>query len=242
MFNRLKDRAKITDQDPAFKARYIGSSEIFTASGRGCTTAVVQKLWDNSKEERYLKRVQLKMTCSGIQMKHLDKKKEDDALFPIENISFCNVDTLVNDHLFSWICSDPGDKLLQCHAVFCSSSQKAKAMSLVLSRAFQIAYKEWKSSQLKVKRDSENYHRSQSLPTLSFSRRPVGESRVLSKQHSVDPSMNNGVVSAKTVSDIGSAIPHPPSLRTQNSEDAPLTQYVEDSNSNSKDILIQAHM
>ncbi|XP_045201937.2 protein FAM43A-like [Mercenaria mercenaria] len=201
MFNRLKDRAKITDQDPTFKARYVGSTETFTASGRGCTTPLVQKLWDNSEEERYLKRVQIKITVSGIHLKNLDKKKEPEKLFPIENISFCNVDTLVNEKLFSWICSDNDTKMLQCHAVICSSGEKAKAMSIVLSRAFQIAYKEWKSSQIKVRRQSEKYHRSQSLPALSLNKK-AGEHRVLTKQQSTGPSMSNGISSVSTDTDI----------------------------------------
>lgn len=201
MFNRLKDRAKITDQDPTFKARYIGNAETFTASGRGCTTALVQKLWDNSEEERYLKRVQLKITVFGIHMKNLDKKKEPEKLFPIENISFCNVDTVVNEKLFSWICSDNDTKMLYCHAVICSSGEKAKAMSIVMSRAFQIAYKEWKSSQIKVRRQSEKYSRSQSLPALNLNKKTV-EHRHLSKQQSVGQQMSNDASNVSTDTDI----------------------------------------
>lgn len=201
MFNRLKDRAKITDQDPTFKARYIGNTETFTASGRGCTTPLVQKLWDNSEEERYLKRVQIKITVLGIHMKNLDKKKEPEKLFPIENISFCNVDTTVNEKLFSWICSENDTKMLHCHAIICSSGEKAKAMSIVLSRAFQIAYKEWKSSQIKVRRQSEKYNRSKSLPALNLNRKSVDHS-LLSKQHSVGPPVSNGLCSVSTDTDI----------------------------------------
>lgn len=201
MFNRLKDRAKITDQDPSFKARYIGSAETYTATGRGCTTLLVQKLWDNSEEEQFLKRVQLKITVSGIHMKNLEKKKEPERLFPIENISFCNVDTTVNEKLFSWICLDSETRMLKCHVVICSSGETAKSMSLVMSRVFQIAYKDWKSSQIKMRRQSEKYHRSQSLPALSLNKK-TAEHKVLSKQQSVGPSLSNGISTVRTDSDV----------------------------------------
>lgn len=181
MLNRLKDRAKITDQDPTFKARYVGHTETFTASGRGCTTLLVQKLWDNSEEERFLKRVQIKITTSGIHIKNLEKKKEPEKLFPIENISFCNVDTQVNERIFSWICCQSDSKILECHAVVCGSGETAKSMSLVLSRAFQIAYKDWKTTQTKTRRESEKHHRSKSLPVLNL----VSEKRGLAKQQSL---------------------------------------------------------
>ncbi|KAL4220444.1 Protein fam43a [Mactra antiquata] len=185
MFNRLKDRAKITDQDPKFKARYIGNMETFTASGRGCTTSGVQKLWDNSEEEHFLKRVQLKITTAGIHMKNLDNKKEQELLFNIENISFCNVDTIVNSRIFSWIARSDADKTLQLHAVICKSSETAKALSIVLSRAFQMAYKDWKSSRSKTLRENEKYKRSKSMPAPTLSKQPEVKP-ALSKQYSMD--------------------------------------------------------
>lgn len=188
MFNRLKDRAKITDQDPRFKARYIGSIETFTASGHGCTTSGVQKIWDNSEDEHFLKRVQLKITTSGIHMKNLEKRKEPEKLFNIENISFCNVDTVVNSRIFSWIARADEGKSLQIHAVVCKSPETAKSMSIVLSRAFQIAYKDWKSVQTKSLRQTEKQNRSKSLPTLTTQKRSEVQNFV-SKQVSLD----NGV-------------------------------------------------
>lgn len=170
MFNRQKESAKITEQDPSFKARYIGSIETFVASGKGCTNLPVQKLWDNSAEERYLKHVQLKIRSDGIHMINLDSKKENERLFKIENISFCNVESVVNDKIFSWICKDTEDSPIYCHAVLCSNTEKARAIALVLSRAFQIAYKEWKANKTKMIREVEKTERKASIAKMSLTK------------------------------------------------------------------------
>ena len=171
MFNKLKESAKITEQDPTFKVRYIGYLETYVASGKGCTNLPVQRLWDNSAEERYLKRVQLKIRTDGIHMNYLDDKKEPERLFKIENISFCNVESIVNDKIFSWICKDEEDSPILCHAVLCSNTEKARAMALVLSRAFQIAYKDWKASQNKLIREVEKTERKASIAKMSFDKK-----------------------------------------------------------------------
>ncbi|KAK6195141.1 hypothetical protein SNE40_000625 [Patella caerulea] len=151
MFGRKKDRAKISDKDPVFNARFIGSIETFVASGKGCTLTSVQHLWDNAGEERHLKKVNMVLGKSGMTMKFTDKK-DAVLLFPIENISFCNADKAVNDRIFCWISRVPGTKKLECFAVLCGSKERAQAMALVLSRAFQIAYKDWKSGRNKEDR------------------------------------------------------------------------------------------
>jgi len=196
MFNRLKDHAKITDQDPRFKARYVGNAETFTACGRGCTTSLVQRLWDNAEEEHFLPSVRLKITPFGIAMKHLDRKKHPVEEFPIENISFCNVDLEVNDKIFSWIYRPAGETMWRCHAVVCSSTEKARAMALVLTRAFHVAYKEWKSMEAKETRELEKIHRSKSLPAITLVKK--GKSKTVTKQKSLPenvPEKNESVVS-----------------------------------------------
>ncbi|KAK3601955.1 hypothetical protein CHS0354_001778 [Potamilus streckersoni] len=168
MFNKAKESVKITDKDPTFKARYIGSTETFQAAGKGCTTVPVQKLWDNAAEERYLKRVSLLLNKSGILIKDLDKKNDTGKLFIIENVSFCNVDCAVNEKIFSWVYQTE-TKRMECHAVLCSNAEKAKAMALVMARAFQIAYKEWKIKKSKEAKEMERSQRRVSIAKVSQS-------------------------------------------------------------------------
>ena len=151
----LKVKAHITEEDPCFKVKDIGCIETYVASGRGCTNAPVQKLWDNSCPEKSMKKIKIVINVSGIHILNEDKKKsKGNTVFSIDNISFCNADGDVHERIFSWICKDEASPSLICHAVLCSSREKAKAMALVLSRAFQIAYKEWKMEKTKDQRDA----------------------------------------------------------------------------------------
>ncbi|CAG2206025.1 unnamed protein product [Mytilus edulis] len=123
MFVSSKVRAKITDSDPVFKTRYLGDVEVYVPNGTGCTNAPVQKLWDNSGEEKAMNKVTTVINIHGIFMKDSDKKK------------------------------DEGNAV--------QHPEKAKSMALVMSRAFQIAYKEWKTEQNNIVRS----HRKDSVKT-----------------------------------------------------------------------------
>ena len=57
MFSRKKDAGKISDTTPVFHVRYIGCTETYVASGRGCSYKPVQRLWDNSPGEKHLRKV-----------------------------------------------------------------------------------------------------------------------------------------------------------------------------------------
>ncbi|ESO83781.1 hypothetical protein LOTGIDRAFT_236435 [Lottia gigantea] len=188
MFGRKKDRAKISDKDPVFNARFIGSTETFMASGKGCTLTPVQTLWDNAGEEKHMKKVLVVLGKTGMLVKFVDKK-EPNIPFPIENISFCNADKIVNDRIFCWISRDPSSKKLQCYAVLCGSKERAQAMALVLSRAFQIAYKDWKSDRDREERQKHSKLHESESESSTPNRSPINQ---LSKSgNGVDSNGNN---------------------------------------------------
>lgn len=199
MFVTSKVRAKITDADPVFKTRYLGSMEVFVPNGTGCTNAPVQKLWDNSGEEKGMRRVTTVINVHGIFMRDSDKKKDEGQLFPIENISFCNAESIANGKIFSWISKEENGPKLICHAVLCSTPEKAKSMALVMSRAFQIAYKEWKTEQNNVER-SERMH-SLKTKTSDIKLKPKYE-----VQQQGSPSVQNSNVQRGNISHNGNSI------------------------------------
>ncbi|XP_067670671.1 protein FAM43A-like [Haliotis asinina] len=147
MFGRKKNSATITEKDPVFEARYLGNVETFTANGKGCTITPVQKLWDNSPSERHLKKVFMLISVTGIVLK--DHKKDEGKTFGIENITFCNADKTAEERVFCWIWKVPGVRRLECHAVLCGSRETARAMALVLSRAFHVAYRDWRANKVR---------------------------------------------------------------------------------------------
>ncbi|XP_063429835.1 uncharacterized protein LOC134712324 [Mytilus trossulus] len=188
MFVSSKVRAKITDSDPVFKTRYLGDVEVYVPNGTGCTNAPVQKLWDNSGEERAMNKVTTVINIHGIFMKDSDKKRDEGKLFPIENISFCNAESIANGKIFSWISKEESSPRLLCHAVLCSTPEKAKSMALVMSRAFQIAYKEWKTEQNNIVRS----HRKDSVKTKT-----ADVDIQLKSRYQIDHGHQNGVKNTK---------------------------------------------
>ena len=225
MFTWKKDRANISDEEPTFHVRYLGSTETFIPVGPGCTSRHVQKLWDNAPSERNLKRVSVKLGLGGIWLKgappqgklaegagkdtkvkkglrqqnleheisendrlrgedkgdkdHVkkrggendgDKKSKGKSNsstvrhFKMEDVSFCAADKSTNDRIFCWIsrcdreagCVSEGRVgPLEVHAVLCSTVDKAQTMAAVMSRAFQLAYKDWRAEQQRETRKQQ---------------------------------------------------------------------------------------
>ncbi|XP_013405239.1 protein FAM43A [Lingula anatina] len=146
----FKKKVPITEEDPVFFVRYIGNTETFVPSGKGCTDAPLQKIWDSSTEERNMSRVALRINKTGMLMVNPETKQE--FMFGIEQLSYCAPDRAINDRIVCWVYKLPEKQKLYCHAAICSSKEKAQAVALVLSRAFQVAFKEWKTNSAKVQR------------------------------------------------------------------------------------------
>ena len=192
MFVSSKVRAKITDDDPVFKTRYLGNTEVFVPNGTGCTNAPVQRLWDNSGEEKTLRKLTTVINIHGIFIKDTDKKNSDRIFYPIENISFCNAESIANGKIFSWIAKEENSPKLLCHAILCSTPEKAKSMALVMSRAFQIAYKEWKIEQ----NNAQRYERKSFVKTKTADINLQLKSRYQTSQTSASVQLDEHRISA----------------------------------------------
>ncbi|XP_076435553.1 PTB-containing, cubilin and LRP1-interacting protein-like [Babylonia areolata] len=174
MFGRRKDGAKISDRTPVFHVRYVGCTVTHVATGTGCSRTPVQRLWDNSPAEKHMPKVAVHISPMGLTLTHLGDKQTHPAPHPhphphaqtrqfdIENISFCTVERAVSERLFSWIYRVEGSNTLHCHAVLCSTDLKAHTMAIVLSRAFQIAYRDWRA-----------HHRHHDAPTSRLPTTPT---------------------------------------------------------------------
>lgn len=194
MFARKKDAANVSDKYPVFHVRYLGCTETFVANGTGCSYAPVQRLWDNAPDEKRLRRVTLKLGPKGITLSDTEKKDELIKHFPIADISFCNAEKAINERIFSWICRNDEESHLDCHAVLCSTTLKAQTMAVVLSRAFQIAYKDWKSQM----RQREMARTSAEQKTVAAAPQQNGSSG--EKFTKVRKYSQNGSASSQTVS------------------------------------------
>ena len=81
--------------------------------------------------------------------------------FKMEDVSFCAADKSANDRIFCWISRwgrEAGSEAegrvgpFEVHAVLCSTVDKAQTMAAVMSRAFQLAYKDWRAVQQRENR------------------------------------------------------------------------------------------
>ena len=154
MFSQRKGQAEISHTDHHFVVRYAGKIQTYVPNGRGCTQAPVQKIWDKSMEEREMKRVDVLLNTSGIVVKELTGKKPlKNTHIDIRNISYCCAEKAPHDRVFAWVCKAPQTtRVLECHAVVCTTREEAKKMALVLSQSFQIAYRDLKNSREKKAR------------------------------------------------------------------------------------------
>ncbi len=155
MFGRRKEKADITPGEPQFHVRYAGHVETFTGSGRGCTSAHVQKIWDQSRDERKMTKYAMLIVPTGIILTESENKlgKKQERKFDIKRIShYCAAEKGAHERVFAWIYQDPDSTRLFCHAVLCSTREKAQQAAIVLSRAVQIAYKDWKGEKIKMAR------------------------------------------------------------------------------------------
>ena len=61
-----KEKVEITAGEPQFTVRYVGKTETYTATGVGCTATPVQRIWDNSTDERRMRKCLLLVNPTGI--------------------------------------------------------------------------------------------------------------------------------------------------------------------------------
>ena len=98
----------------------------------------------------------LVVSANGIFLTYLDDKTKSKILYDIQDISYCSAESPPQERVFSWICKNAAVKKLECHAVVCGSQDKAQAISLCLSQAFQVAYRDWKTHKEKLERMKQN--------------------------------------------------------------------------------------
>ena len=151
MFGKRKEKANITPGEPQFHVKYVGNVETYVRSAKGCTSNLVQKIWDNSEEEKKMKKYSMLVIPTGIVLSDVDKKNHE-LKFDIKNISHYSTEKGAHERVFAWIYHEPEAQRLYCHAVLCAHREKAQQAAIVLSRSLHIAYKDWKGEKIKTER------------------------------------------------------------------------------------------
>ena len=156
MFARKRDKVEFTPEDPCFSVRYIGQVETTIPNGKGCTNAPVRRMLEVADEEKKMRKMFLIVNTKGVYTKDMEDKSAEYEKYDITSISYCCADRVNNPRIFSWIYKLPGTRKLECHGVLCSSKEKAQAISMLLSRTFHLAYRDWKANKERVARHKNN--------------------------------------------------------------------------------------
>ena len=210
MFTQKKGRVEINGEEPTFFVKYAGKSETFVASGKGCTHNAVQRIWDNSVEERHMRRMSIFINDSGMLLKELDgPKHEEPWKIDIKDISYCCAEKGAHERVFAWISKDKSRKKLFCHGVLCQSREKAQMMAIMLSSAFQIAYRDWKMKREREARQKSSTGNMQSQTSQTSGSRVATTSTSTSTMAgpSAKARVNRTDSDASSGSSTGAAIP-----------------------------------
>ena len=151
MFGKRKEKVNITPGEPQFHVKYVGNVETYIGSAKGCTSNLVQKIWDNSEEEKKMKKYSMLVIPTGIVLSDVDNKNHE-LKFDIKNISHYSAEKGAHERVFAWIYHEPETQRLYCHAVLCARRDKAQQAAVVLSRSLHIAYRDWKGEKIKTER------------------------------------------------------------------------------------------
>ncbi|XP_074657709.1 low density lipoprotein receptor adapter protein 1-A-like [Tubulanus polymorphus] len=158
-----------SEDDPEFQVRFLGYTDTLVSSGKGCTKLPVQKLVDSlaTTDERSLRKAVITVNTSGLFLREKHSKHAMTDKFDIRYISYCSADTDIHPKLFSWVYNNKAEQQMQCYAVYCSSSEKANMLALELSRAFHVAYTDWKLNKTRQERQKNTRIRQRTLSTES---------------------------------------------------------------------------
>lgn len=159
MFKR-SGAAEVTPKSPSFSVRYLGKREAPIVRGQGCTQELMKTMWDDVVSERQLPKLRLTIHRKSLDLAWVGSTEREPQRIPMQAVTYCSLDRAVNNRIFSWIhaTDEPptppgqtrggggaaarGSQKHWCVAVVASSTDKARAMSVVLQRSFLTFYKD----------------------------------------------------------------------------------------------------
>lgn len=130
MFKGRSSKFEVTEGDPIFEVRYLGCRETERAFGTDCTTASVSGLWLRCPYEKSLPKGYLQVGLAGVSLS-LNGQIE---LHNIQNVSYCCVESTVNERIFAWIFRVPaGDEAKDSVSTKSSDKLELSVQNLSLS-------------------------------------------------------------------------------------------------------------
>ena len=141
---------KLNDDEPIFTARYLGMSKVEAMfppeQGQTVSARCIDKLHCATQSKGKRRKVSLLVSSNisrGLTVKE-DKGSKGELCYKLFDIAYCSTDVR-NKLIFSFIAECEGE--LQCHAFLFKTEERAHAVCLALSKAFNTAHGEWLRNQ-----------------------------------------------------------------------------------------------
>ncbi|OWF44442.1 protein FAM43A-like [Mizuhopecten yessoensis] len=163
-FFSWKRNLSISEKEPTYKVRYLGNVQTAMMKGDGCVDKPAAVIWNN-----YVRSsnpgLEMKLTVTSCGLKAFTKE-QGLTEYRAHRISYCIAHPKY-PRVFVWVYRHEGKKMkmeLRCHAVFCKTEAKAKALAVHLHDKLSFALKEF----MREKTRRQNYRltlqRTNSLP------------------------------------------------------------------------------
>lgn len=142
---KAKGYYQLNDEEPTFTARYLGMSRVEAMfppeQGQTVSARCIDKLHCAMPSKGKRRKVSLLISSNiyrGLTVK--EKGSKEELCYKLFDIAYCSTDVR-NKLIFSFIAECEGE--LQCHAFVFKTEERANAVCLALSKAFNMAHGEW---------------------------------------------------------------------------------------------------
>ncbi|XP_033741257.1 low density lipoprotein receptor adapter protein 1-like [Pecten maximus] len=177
-----------------FYMKYLGSTLVEEADvgesyGDGASTKAVQNIVTMAKAlGKKLKKVALTASPTGIQVVDMVSKEiiQETSIY---RISFCSADKS-HDKVFAYMARTTVNETMECHAFLCPKKKLAQAVTLTVSKAFELAHDhdaDWENEkETKTSINEQSKHNTTRICDPSLSQAPAKS--MSTSTHSTDSS------------------------------------------------------
>ncbi|CAI9736096.1 protein FAM43A-like [Octopus vulgaris] len=142
-FSWRRKSLNISEEDPAYKVRYLGNIHTCMMKGEGCVDKPASILWNNYLQSSH-QALDMKIVVSVSGIKAYTKE-QGLMQYWSHKISYIIAHPQY-PRMFLWVYRHEGRKMkldLRCHAVLCKSEAKAKLLDVQLHEKLSFALKEF---------------------------------------------------------------------------------------------------
>ncbi|XP_044277042.1 low density lipoprotein receptor adapter protein 1-like [Varanus komodoensis] len=129
-----------------FALKYLGMTLVEKPKGEDMAAAAIHRIIAMARVgPRKFQKVILTVSSRGLSLQDAETK-ETMGTVSIYRISYCSTDKLQNK-VFAYVAQNPQTGALECHAFLSPKKKVARAVTLTVAQAFQVALDLWEAAQ-----------------------------------------------------------------------------------------------